>query len=313
MRKDVHRPGARARHADLPLSRRQLRLRLQLGGRHRPEGEPPAAARSRLAHHGAEPGRHPRIRRLGRKGRHRDDACGQPRLPRPRRGAQLRRIRQPPRRQLLVRPAGQERPHGTVELPPLVPRQRDGRPLAGRPQDRRPSTATSPTRPPRRCAASTRRWNLSSAARRIPTCRPIRNGRRRCWRRPTTRSTTSRCTCISRTTRRTPPSTWRSPQKLDRYIGTVSGVIDYVKAKSRSKRDVKISFDEWNVWYHERKRDAAAHEGVGLAGGAAAARRHLQFRGRAAGRLHPQHLHPALPTSCASPASRSSSTSSPRS
>lgn len=46
------------------------------------------------------------------------------------------------------------------------------------------------------------------------------------------------------------------PEKLDRYIGTVSGIIDYVKAKSRSKRDVKISFDEWNVWYHERKQDA---------------------------------------------------------
>lgn len=46
------------------------------------------------------------------------------------------------------------------------------------------------------------------------------------------------------------------PSKLDRYIGTVSGVIDYVKAKSRSKHDVKISFDEWNVWYHERKNDA---------------------------------------------------------
>lgn len=46
------------------------------------------------------------------------------------------------------------------------------------------------------------------------------------------------------------------PEKLDRYIGTVSGIIDYVKSKSRSKRDVKISFDEWNVWYHERKNDA---------------------------------------------------------
>ena len=32
-------------------------------------------------------------------------------------------------------------------------------------------------------------------------------------------------------------------------------MIDYVKAKKRSKRDVKISFDEWNVWYHERKND----------------------------------------------------------
>jgi alpha-N-arabinofuranosidase len=46
------------------------------------------------------------------------------------------------------------------------------------------------------------------------------------------------------------------PAKLDRYIGTISGVIDYVKAKSRSKRDVRISFDEWNVWYHQRKQDA---------------------------------------------------------
>ncbi|WEZ82346.1 alpha-N-arabinofuranosidase [Rhizobium sp. 32-5/1] len=46
------------------------------------------------------------------------------------------------------------------------------------------------------------------------------------------------------------------PEKLDRYIGTVGGVIGYVKAKKRSKKDVRISFDEWNVWYHERRSDA---------------------------------------------------------
>lgn len=46
------------------------------------------------------------------------------------------------------------------------------------------------------------------------------------------------------------------PERLDRYIGTVSGVIDYIKGKKRSKKDVKISFDEWNVWYHERELDA---------------------------------------------------------
>ncbi len=46
------------------------------------------------------------------------------------------------------------------------------------------------------------------------------------------------------------------PQKLDNYIGTVAGIIDFIKAKSRSKKDIKISFDEWNVWYHERKQDA---------------------------------------------------------
>lgn len=43
--------------------------------------------------------------------------------------------------------------------------------------------------------------------------------------------------------------------ELDRYIVTIGGVIDYIKAKKRSKRDVKICFDEWNVWYHDRKED----------------------------------------------------------
>ncbi len=44
---------------------------------------------------------------------------------------------------------------------------------------------------------------------------------------------------------------------LDRYIHTVGGIIDYAKAKARSKRDVAISFDEWNVWYHSREQDKA--------------------------------------------------------
>jgi alpha-N-arabinofuranosidase len=51
-------------------------------------------------------------------------------------------------------------------------------------------------------------------------------------------------------------------EKLDRYIGTVSGVIDYVKAKKRSKKDVYISFDEWNVWYHSNKQDRAVLDGA---------------------------------------------------
>ncbi|MBU1175897.1 MAG: alpha-N-arabinofuranosidase [Alphaproteobacteria bacterium] len=44
-------------------------------------------------------------------------------------------------------------------------------------------------------------------------------------------------------------------EKLDRYIGTVAGTINYVKAKKRSKKDVYISFDEWNVWYHSNNAD----------------------------------------------------------
>ncbi|MGO7425755.1 alpha-N-arabinofuranosidase, partial [Rhizobium ruizarguesonis] len=34
--------------------------------------------------------------------------------------------------------------------------------------------------------------------------------------------------------------------KLDRYITTIGGVIDYIKAKKRSKKTIGISFDEWN-------------------------------------------------------------------
>jgi alpha-N-arabinofuranosidase len=49
---------------------------------------------------------------------------------------------------------------------------------------------------------------------------------------------------------------------LDRYIHTVGGIIDYVKAKKRSKHDVYISFDEWNVWYHSRKLGVSDGEGV---------------------------------------------------
>ena len=174
-----------------------------------PKDRPPDPARPRLAYLRIEPGRDPRIRRLGRH-----------------RGTEMMLAVNLGSRGLdearafveyVNHPGGsywsdlraQERPRRSVELPALVPRQRDGRALAGRPQVRRANTATSPTRPPRRSAPSTRRWNWWSAARRIPTCRPTRNGKRRCSRRPTTRSITSACTCISRTTKRTPPNTWR--------------------------------------------------------------------------------------------------------
>jgi len=45
--------------------------------------------------------------------------------------------------------------------------------------------------------------------------------------------------------------------ELDDYIGSVAGVIQFIKAKKRSKKDVYISFDEWNVWYHSRQQDRA--------------------------------------------------------
>ena len=38
------------------------------------------------------------------------------------------------------------------------------------------------------------------------------------------------------------------------YVDTVAGVLRYVKAKTRSKHDVYLSWDEWNVWYKARER-----------------------------------------------------------
>ena len=49
--------------------------------------------------------------------------------------------------------------------------------------------------------------------------------------------------------------------KLDRYITTVESTINLVKANKRSKHDVFISFDEWNVWYHSNAQDRAILDG----------------------------------------------------
>jgi alpha-N-arabinofuranosidase len=50
-------------------------------------------------------------------------------------------------------------------------------------------------------------------------------------------------------------------EKLDTYIETVASTIRQVKAKKKSKKDVFISFDEWNVWYHSNKKDREILDG----------------------------------------------------
>ncbi|MFV0385723.1 alpha-N-arabinofuranosidase [Paracoccus sp. (in: a-proteobacteria)] len=45
-------------------------------------------------------------------------------------------------------------------------------------------------------------------------------------------------------------------EETGRYIQTIGGVIDFIKAKKRAKNDVHICFDEWNVWYHNREQDS---------------------------------------------------------
>jgi alpha-N-arabinofuranosidase len=44
-------------------------------------------------------------------------------------------------------------------------------------------------------------------------------------------------------------------EETGRYIEAIGGAIDFVKAKRRSKKDIYICFDEWNVWYHRREED----------------------------------------------------------
>ncbi|MBX3071622.1 MAG: alpha-N-arabinofuranosidase [Thermomicrobiales bacterium] len=42
---------------------------------------------------------------------------------------------------------------------------------------------------------------------------------------------------------------------MEDQIRTVAAVCDVVKAKKRSKKEMLLSFDEWNVWYHNRESD----------------------------------------------------------
>ena len=42
---------------------------------------------------------------------------------------------------------------------------------------------------------------------------------------------------------------------MDEFIHSVIATCDYVKAKKRGKKDINLSFDEWNVWFHSNEAD----------------------------------------------------------
>jgi alpha-N-arabinofuranosidase len=44
--------------------------------------------------------------------------------------------------------------------------------------------------------------------------------------------------------------------ETDRFIKTVISTCDFMKAKRRSKKNIHLSFDEWNVWYHSHEADS---------------------------------------------------------
>ncbi|MFN8445166.1 MAG: alpha-N-arabinofuranosidase [Caldilineaceae bacterium] len=48
------------------------------------------------------------------------------------------------------------------------------------------------------------------------------------------------------------PSYLSLPIDLENYVDTVASTLRYVKAKNRSKHDIYLSWDEWQVWYKDR-------------------------------------------------------------
>lgn len=42
---------------------------------------------------------------------------------------------------------------------------------------------------------------------------------------------------------------------MDEFIRSVIATCDYVKAKKRGKKNINLSFDEWNVWFHSREKE----------------------------------------------------------
>ena len=51
------------------------------------------------------------------------------------------------------------------------------------------------------------------------------------------------------------PNFLASSLSMDSFIKTVAGICDLMKAKKKSKKNIYLSFDEWNVWFHSNEQD----------------------------------------------------------
>ena len=51
-----------------------------------------------------------------------------------------------------------------------------------------------------------------------------------------------------------------STMDLDQFIRTVASICDAVKGQKHSKKQVNLSLDEWNVWYHSSEQDKELHK-----------------------------------------------------
>ena len=206
--------GPRARRDGRPLPRRQLRVRLQLGGRHRPRRRTAGPPRPRMEDRGDEPVRHRRVHALDASRRVRADGRRQPRHAGDRGGLQPARVRQPPRRHALVRPAGRR----------TAPRTRTAC-GCGASATRWTARGRSATRLPHeygRLAAE-----VARAMRRVdPSIELVACGSSNSAHADvrsvggdgaastaTTSSTTSRCTPTTSSTATTGPASWRRPSR----------------------------------------------------------------------------------------------------
>ena len=64
------------------------------------------------------------------------------------------------------------------------------------------------------------------------------------------------------------PNFLASTMDMDAFIKTVVAICDSVKGQKHSKKQINLSFDEWNVWYHSNQQDQELHKtepwGTGL-------------------------------------------------
>lgn len=51
------------------------------------------------------------------------------------------------------------------------------------------------------------------------------------------------------------PEYLASSVDMDRFIKTVAGICDEIKAEKGSNKTVNLSFDEWNIWFHSNEQD----------------------------------------------------------
>ena len=70
---------------------------------------------------------------------------------------------------------------------------------------------------------------------------------------------------------------------MEYFISTVAATVDHVKHKLKKSKDIKLSFDEWNIWYlQEHQEEEAALAAADTAGDREALR--AASTGPAAGR-----------------------------